>query len=223
MKKISIAIDGPAGAGKSSVAKLVANRLHYLYIDTGAMYRAFTWAVQDRQISIEDEKAVQNLVRTVAIRLVSAPGGCQVFVDDREVTEEIRSTAVSSFVSPVSALAVVREKLVQLQREMSAAGGVILDGRDIGTVVLPKAELKIFLTASVEARARRRWLELQEKGRKDTLEAIRSNIAARDKMDSERPISPLRQAEDAVLVDNSGMTLEETAEAIAAMAEEKMK
>ena len=223
MKKISIAIDGPAGAGKSSVAKLVANRLHYLYIDTGAMYRAFTWAVQDRQISIEDEKAVQNLVRTVAIRLVSAPGGCQVFVDDREVTEEIRSTAVSSFVSPVSALAVVREKLVQLQREMSARGGIILDGRDIGTVVLPDAELKIYLTASVEARAKRRWLENTAKGDTASLAAIAENIASRDTMDSQRAISPLRQAEDAIRIDNSDIGLEETAELIVSLAGDRMR
>ena len=223
MNKITVAIDGPAGAGKSSVAKLVANRLNYLYIDTGAMYRAFTWAMVDRHIDIADTVAVAGLVRDLQIRLEAGETGCRVYVDGREVTDEIRKPAVSSRVSPVAALAVVREKLVQLQRSMAAPGGVILDGRDIGTVVLPQAELKIYLTASVESRAKRRYLEQKEKGGNETLEDIAANIAARDDMDSHRDVSPLKQAEDAVLVDNSQIDLQETADLIAAMIEEKAR
>jgi cytidylate kinase len=223
MDKITVAIDGPAGAGKSSVAKLVANRLNYLYIDTGAMYRAFTWAMVDRHIDIADMPAVAALVRTIDIRLEAGQSGCRVYVDGQEVTDEIRLPAVSSRVSPVAALAVVREKLVQLQRSMAAPGGVILDGRDIGTVVLPQAELKIYLTASVESRAKRRYLEQKEKGGNETLEDIAANIAARDDMDSHRDVSPLKQAEDAVLVDNSQIDLQETADLIAAMIEEKAR
>ncbi|MGE1062585.1 (d)CMP kinase [Megasphaera paucivorans] len=223
LKKISIAIDGPAGAGKSSVAKLVANRLNYLYIDTGAMYRAFTWAVMHRNIDIADEKAVQALAETLEIRLEADVELCRVYVDGQEVTNDIRMPEVSAQVSSVAALAVVREKLVQLQKEMSMAGGVILDGRDIGTVVLPKADLKIFLTASADARAKRRWLELKNRGTVESLQQIADNIQARDKMDSHRAVSPLRQAEDAVLVDNSEISLQETAEMIVKMAEEKMR
>lgn len=163
MKKITVAIDGPAGAGKSSAAKMAAKALHYLYIDTGAMYRAFTWASLQNHVSIDDETAVRDLAKNIEIRLEPAPEGCRVFVGNQEVTEEIRTLAVSSRVSSVAALAVVREKLVQLQRNMASSGGVILDGRDIGTVVLPKADLKVFLTASVQSRAQRRYLEMKEK------------------------------------------------------------
>lgn len=223
VRKISIAIDGPAGAGKSSVAKLVANRLNYLYIDTGAMYRAFTWALLQRHIDIDDTAAVRALVENITIRLEAGPTLCRVYVDGQEVTNEIRKPEISAHVSPVAALAVVREKLVQLQREMAAPGGVILDGRDIGTVVLPKADLKVYLTASVEARAKRRWLELKAKGDKESLEEIAANIECRDRMDSQRSVSPLRQAEDAILVDNSELTLPETAELISTMAEEVMQ
>ena len=137
MKRLTVAIDGPAGAGKSSVAKLVANRLHYLYIDTGAMYRAFTWAMLKNHIDLADTEAVQELTDTIQIRLEPAAEYCRVYVGDTEVTEDIRTADVSSHVSPVAALAVVRTKLVKLQRDMAASGGVILDGRDIGTVVLP--------------------------------------------------------------------------------------
>lgn len=221
MKRLTVAIDGPAGAGKSSVAKMVANRLHYLYIDTGAMYRAFTWAMLKNHIDLADTEAVQELTDTIQIRLEPAAAYCRVYVGDTEVTEDIRTADVSSHVSPVAALAVVRTKLVKLQRDMAASGGVILDGRDIGTVVLPDADLKIFLTASVEARARRRYLELQAKGSTDTLEAIAASIAARDDMDSHRAVSPLKQAEDAILVDNSHLDLQETADLICRLIEEK--
>lgn len=214
MEFMTVAIDGPAGAGKSSVAKLIANRLHYLYIDTGAMYRAFTWAVLRQQIDVTDEKALKKLADTIQIRLVPVPDTCRVYVNTQEVTEEIRKSDVATHVSSVAALAVVREKLVQLQREMAAQGNVILDGRDIGTVVLPHAAVKVFLTASVASRAKRRFLEVQAKGGNETLADIQQNIAARDAMDSQRAIAPLKQADDAVLVDNSDLTLAETADVI---------
>lgn len=214
MERLTVAIDGPAGAGKSSAARLVAKRLRYLYIDTGAMYRAFTWAMLQEGIDIGDEAAVKSLTERIDIRLVPLEDKCRVFVGETEVTDAIRTQDISSRVSSVSALAVVREKLVQLQRNMAEGGGVILDGRDIGTVVLPKADLKIFLTASVESRARRRYLEVQAKGGTETLEDIAASIASRDDMDSHRSVSPLRQADDAILLDNSELNLEETADAI---------
>lgn len=214
MKPITVAIDGPAGAGKSSVAKLIANRLHYLYIDTGAMYRAFTWAVLTQGVDIHDAQAVQHLVDTCDIRLEPEADMCRVYVNNQEVTTEIRKSDVASHVSAVAALAVVREKLVQLQRKMASEGNVILDGRDIGTVVLPQATVKVFLTASVDSRANRRFLEMKEKGGTETLADIKANIAARDDMDSHRAVAPLKQAADAVLVDNSDLSLEETADVI---------
>lgn len=217
MKPLTIAIDGPAGAGKSSVAKVLAARLHYLYIDTGAMYRAFTWALLQKNAAPDDEKAVQELLDTLDIRLEPLADLCRVFVNDTEVTDAIRTQAVSSHVSEVAALPAVREKLVELQRKMAAGGGVILDGRDIGTVVLPKADLKVFLTASVESRARRRYLEMQEKGSSETYADIAKSIQQRDDMDTHRAASPLKKAADAIVVDNSDLNLQQTADAILAL------
>lgn len=214
MKKLTIAIDGPAGAGKSSVAKVLAARLHYLYIDTGAMYRAFTWAVQQQQVALDDDQAVNKLLAAIDIRLQPLADICRVFVNGTEVTDAIRTQQVSSQVSAVAALPQVREKLVVLQRQMAKDGGVILDGRDIGTVVLPDADLKIFLTASVASRARRRYLEMQQKGSQETYAEIAKSIQQRDDMDSHRAVSPLKKADDAVVVDNSELDLQQTAEAI---------
>ena len=208
MKKISVAIDGPAGAGKSSVAKAVAKRAGYLYLDTGAMYRALTWA------------ALKSLIHTTDIHM--EPGETdRVFVNGTDVTAPIRSAEVTGHVSAVAALPAVREKLVDLQRQIAARGGVILDGRDIGTVVLPKAELKVFLTASVEARAARRCVQLAEKGENVPLEKVKADISARDKADSERRVSPLREADDAVHVDNSRLTAEETADLLYKLIKER--
>lgn len=223
MERLTVAIDGPAGAGKSSAARLVAKRLGYLYIDTGAMYRAFTWAMLQEKIDIGDAEAVRALTERIDIQLEPLEDKCRVFVGEREVTDDIRTQDISSRVSSVSALAVVREKLVQLQRNMAEGGGVILDGRDIGTVVLPKADLKIFLTASVESRARRRYLEVQAKGGTETLEDIAASIASRDDMDSHRAVSPLRQADDAILLDNSELNLEETADAITDLIQQRCR
>ena len=221
MRKLTVAIDGPAGAGKSSVAKVLAKRVHYLYIDTGAMYRAFTWAVLEKGIDIADEKAVRSLVDTIDIRLEPQADLCRVYVGATEVTDAIRTQRVSSHVSQVAALAVVREKLVKLQQAMAKDGGVILDGRDIGTVVLPDADIKVFLTASVASRAHRRYLEVKEKGSSETYEEIAASIAARDDMDSHRAVSPLKKADDAVVVDNSDLNLEETADVILKLMKER--
>lgn len=220
MKKISVAIDGPAGAGKSSVAKVVAKRAGYLYLDTGAMYRAFTWAVLQSRVDLTDDQALKSLIHTTDIHM--EPGETdRVFVNGTDVTSPIRSAEVTGHVSAVAALPAVREKLVDLQRQIAARGGVILDGRDIGTVVLPKAELKVFLTASVEARAARRCVQLAEKGENVPLEKVKADIAARDKADSERRVSPLREADDAVHVDNSRLTAEETADLLYKLIKER--
>lgn len=217
MGKISVAIDGPAGAGKSSVARIAAERTGYVYLDTGAMYRAFTWAFLRARTDLGNAAAVQRIVETTEI--TAERDG--VFVNGTDVTASIREPAVSGHVSAVAALAPVREKLVQLQRKTASTGGVILDGRDIGTVVLPDAELKVFLTASSASRAKRRWLELRAKGGTESLAEIEANIAARDKMDSEREISPLREAADAVHIDNSDMDLEETADLLCRLIKER--
>ncbi len=199
MKKI-IAVDGPAGAGKSTVSKIVAARLGYTYIDTGSMYRAVALKV------LLTGKNVDDAIKDVDIKL-DANG--KIFLDGRDVTKEIRTPEVSRGASDVAKFGVVREKLTQLQREMAAQGKVIMDGRDIGTQVLPDADLKIFLTASVEERARRRFLELKEKNFAADFEQIKKEISLRDKQDSERKIAPLAQAEDAVLLDSTKLTIEE--------------
>lgn len=223
MKPMTVAIDGPAGAGKSSVAKVLASRLHYTYIDTGAMYRAITWALLQDHVDITDTEAVRKCLAAVTIRLVPEPDICRVYVNETEVTEAIRKADIASHVSAVAALAVVREKLVQLQRDLAKGGNVVLDGRDIGTVVLPDADVKIFLTASVASRAKRRYNELSAQGSTASLADIAASIEARDYTDSHRAISPLRQADDAVLLDNSELTLEGTAEAIIQIIRSKAK
>ena len=221
MKKLTVAIDGPAGAGKSSAARLAAGNVHYLYIDTGAMYRAITWAILQHHVDIQDEAAVSAFIQPLSVRLEPLADTCRVYVNDAEITEEIRTQTISSHVSSVAALAVVRQKLVQLQRDMAKQGGVILDGRDIGTVVLPDADIKIFLTASVHSRAKRRYLEMQAKGSTETLEEIEKRIAHRDYLDSHRAVSPLKQADDAMLLNNSELNLEETADVITKLIRQK--
>lgn len=219
MKKLSIAIDGPAGAGKSSVAKILAGRLGYTYLDTGAMYRAITYeALQKRLTEASDIIAMAEKTEMTAI-----PGeaGMRIFMDGEEVTGCIRTPEVSSHVSAVSAIPEVRTLMVDLQRKLSAAGGTVLDGRDIGTVVLPDADVKIFLTASPRTRAIRRFKEWQEKDPDITVDEVEADIRERDRLDSTRAVSPLKQAEDAVLLDNSDLTLEGTAEAILKICEEK--
>lgn len=206
--KLVVAIDGPAGAGKSTVAKRVARELGLTYIDTGAMYRAVAWKVLQQNKEVTEE-AILATAKDIDVALEYREGKTHVFVDGTEVTDAIRTPEVSRIVSLVASLGPVREKLVELQRRMAENGSVLMDGRDIGTNVLPKADVKIYLTASVEERARRRAKELQEKGHDVTLSDVERDIAARDKADMEREISPLRQAEDAILVDTTGLTIDE--------------
>ena len=206
--KLVVAIDGPAGAGKSTVAKLVAQELHLVYIDTGAMYRAVAWKVLYQKKGVTTA-AVEEVAKDIDVRLYYEGGRTRVFVDGKEVTDEIRTPEVSHIVSKVASLALVREKMVELQRKMAESGSVLMDGRDIGTNVLPNASVKIYLTASIEERAKRRAKELLEKGHAVSEADVEKEIAARDKADMEREISPLRQADDAVLLDTTGLSIKE--------------
>lgn len=208
MKQI-IAVDGPAGAGKSTVSKICAARLGYTYIDTGAMYRAVALKCNE-QCAMRNAQLTEALIVEVASDIkIELDEAARVFLDGREVTKEIRTPEVSRGASDVAKIGFVRRKLTELQREMAARGSVIMDGRDIGTQVLPNADLKIFLTASVDERARRRSEELKAKGLAADFDKIRNEIILRDKQDTEREIAPLAQAEDAVLVDSTNMTIDE--------------
>ena len=216
MKKLVVAIDGPAGAGKSTVAQLAAKELGYTYIDTGAMYRAVAWKVLQQGGEVTDEK-ILAVVPDIDVDLSYENGKTTVRVDGQDVTSEIRTPEVSRIVSQVAALGPVREKMVELQRAMAEEGGVLMDGRDIGTHVLPQADVKIFLTASIEERAQRRYREMREKGYDVELAKLQEDIAARDKADMEREISPLVQADDATLLDTTGMTIPEVVARIIGM------
>jgi cytidylate kinase len=230
MPKLTIAIDGPAGSGKSSVARRVAAMLGYLYLDSGAMYRALALKALRHQVTLQDEARVAELANETHIEL-RAPSAEQeaagakncVFLDDADVTQAIRTGEVAQAASRLATIAKVREVLVAEQQRAGAGGGVVMEGRDIGTVVFPKAELKIFLDASPEVRAERRWKEHQEKGDKMTLAEVFEEVIERDKRDRERKVSPLLRAADAVLVDNTAMGIEETARLIVMLAQEREK
>ena len=221
-KKIAIAIDGPAGAGKSSISKVVANELGYLYIDTGAMYRGVTWAVLDSHVDVKNQKDVESLLPSLDLTLAPTANACKVFVKGQDVTDLIRQQQINENVSTIASYKGVREYLVERQQAMAAVGGVILDGRDIGSVVLPKAELKIYLTASVDARAKRRWLEVQGTSNEQSLEDIKNNVESRDEMDKNRDESPLVCVEDAIVVDSSNMTFDETVKHILHLVQERI-
>ena len=232
MTKINIAIDGPAASGKSTIGYILAQKLDYLYLDTGVMYRAVTWAALERGIPIADEQAVTKLAESINIEVtpptVNDGRQCTVYVDGRDVTWDIRNSEVNRYVSPVSAYVGVRQAVTQRQREIASHGGVVMVGRDIGTVVLPNAEVKIYLTASLEERSRRRYLEFQQRGQCVTIEEVMENVMLRDRIDSTREAAPLRQAPDAKEIDSTKMSIEEVvrqAEAIIdaalAVAEEK--
>lgn len=221
-RKIAIAIDGPAGAGKSSISKVVANELGYLYIDTGAMYRGVTWAVLDSHVDVKNQKNVEELLPLLDLTLEPTANACKVFVKGQDVTNLIRQQQINENVSTIASYKGVREYLVERQQAMAAVGGVILDGRDIGSVVLPKAELKIYLTASVDARAKRRWLEVQGTSNEQSLEDIKKNVESRDEMDKNRDESPLVCVEDAIVVDSSNMTFDETVEHILHLVQERI-
>lgn len=211
---ISIAIDGPAGAGKSSIAKEIAKRFSVVHIDTGAMYRAIALAVINAGISAEDEQAVEQLLKDIDIAHVRGEAGYRVFVNGEDVSDSLRTAEVSYISSIVSGYSAVRTKLLSLQRSAAAAMSVVMDGRDIGTVVLPSATVKIFLTASSTARAKRRWLENTEKGCSDSLEKVLADVAERDKKDTTREIAPLAPADDAVIIDTTELSFSESVEAV---------
>ena len=221
-KKIAIAIDGPAGAGKSSISKVVANELGYLYIDTGAMYRGVTWAVLDSHVDVNNQKEVEALLPSLDLTLETTASACKVYVKGQDVTDLIRQQQINENVSTIASYKGVREYLVERQQAMAAVGGVILDGRDIGSVVLPNAELKIYLTASVDARAKRRWLEVQGTSNEQPLEDIKKNVESRDEMDKNRDESPLVCVEDAIVVDSSNMTFDETVKHILHLVQERI-
>jgi cytidylate kinase len=218
---MNIAIDGPAGAGKSSIAKLVAKELSFVYVDTGAMFRTMAYYFLNHGIDTENEEAVNTSCDEIEIRIEYQNGEQHIFLGDEDVSEKIRQEEVGKNASIVARYNRVRSKLLDLQRKMAATEDVIMDGRDIGTVVLPDAEVKIFLTASSHVRALRRFKELQEKGIACDLNEIEKDIIARDEQDMNREIAPLRQAEDAVFLDTSDMTIPEVTAKIKEIAEEK--
>ncbi len=211
---MKIAIDGPAGAGKSTIAQLVAAKLHYVYIDTGAMYRALAWACLHECVPVDDEQAVAGLLSHGQIHLRREQDRQCVLWNERDITAEIRTPEISQYASIVASYGEVRKQMLHLQRALAEQGNVIMDGRDIGTYILPNADVKIFLTASIQERAKRRYLELSAKGVDTTLESLEEEIAERDKRDSEREVAPLKRAEDAHLVDTTGQPIEQVVEQI---------
>ena len=216
-KGLVIAIDGFSSTGKSSISKVVADTLGLIHIDTGAMYRAITLFglrnFKDEKQEIDLSKLLQNL-NEISLEFRENSGKLEIYLNGENVSKEIRTTEVSDNVSFIAKQPEVRERLVVLQRDIAEKQGVIMDGRDIGTVVLPNADYKFFLTASADERARRRFLELQSLGIETTIEEVKQNLIERDRIDSEREISPLKQAEDAILIDNTNLNKEETIELI---------
>ena len=210
MKKgLIIAIDGPAASGKSTTAQLLAQKLGYVYIDTGAMYRACALKAKKMGIDINDEESIRELLDDIDIRIENHNSKNRIFLDGEDVSEDIRADDISALASAISAIPAVRYKMVELQRKMGEKGGVILDGRDIGTFVFPTAEVKFFLTASPEVRAKRRWLELKQKGVNKDFSEVLADLVKRDNKDSQRALAPLKKADDAIEVDTSNMTIEE--------------
>jgi len=215
VKNIQIAIDGPSGAGKSTMAKIVARELGILYLDTGAMYRAVALKAIRSGVDTKDSRALAEMVKDIDLQVKYENGVQKVILDGDDVTEEIRTPAVTVGSSDVAVNPAVRDKMVELQREIAKKNSVIMDGRDIGTNVLPNADVKIFLTASIEDRTKRRYEELKEKGTlKQTFEELRQEMEYRDKNDSSRAYAPLKKADDAILLDTTGFSVEESAKTI---------
>ena len=223
MKPISIAIDGPSGAGKSTIARKSAEKFGFIYVDTGAIYRTVGLAAYRRGIASKDSAAVIAMLPELHIELRHGADGLQrMFLDGEDVSDAIRMPEISIYASDVSAVPEVRAFLMEMQRSFARTQNVIMDGRDIGTVVLPHADVKIFLTADAEVRAKRRYDELQQKGDKTPYAQILAETKQRDKQDSERAAAPLRQAADAVVLDTSGYTLEQSVEAILSLVRRKL-
>nr|WP_106784660.1 (d)CMP kinase [Lysinibacillus timonensis] len=222
-KQIQIAIDGPAGAGKSTIAKIVAEHLGFTYIDTGAMYRAVTYKALQENIKLDDDQSLEEMLRNTSIELKPSEVGQLVFVDGDDVTLAIRSNEVTANVSQVSAHPNIREILVGKQQELASNGGIVMDGRDIGTHVLQDAELKIFMSATVEERAKRRFIDNEKRGIPSDIETLQHEIMLRDKLDSEREASPLIQADDAIYLDTTHLSIAEAANEILKLAKKKME
>ncbi len=222
-KKINIAIDGPSGAGKSTIAKILAKDLGFIYVDTGAMYRSIGLHMLRKGLTDKDKPIIIETLGEIEINIAYVDGAQHIYLNGEDVSELIRTEEVSKSASMVSAIPEVRAFLLELQRGLAARNSVIMDGRDIGTVILPAAEVKIFLTADDTARAQRRYKELIEKGQDVTFEGVLENIRQRDKNDSERALAPLRPAEDAVLVDTTKLDLMQSVEAMKSIILEKMK
>lgn len=219
---INVAIDGPAGAGKSTIAKAAAKKLGYIYVDTGALYRAVGVYSLRNGVDTTDGEAVAKTLPSVSVELKFQDGVQHVYLNGEDVSEEIRTPQASMAASHVSAVPAVRQFLFDLQRDIAAKNNCIMDGRDIGTVVLPHAQVKIFLTASPEARAKRRFIELQAKGAKDTFEQVLADLKQRDYNDSHRAVAPLKPADDSVLVDTTALTLEASVEKVIEVIKEKL-
>ncbi len=222
MEKINIAIDGPAAAGKSTVAKKVAEALHYTYIDTGAMYRAATFLALKNHANLDDEREILALLKQAPITLSYTDDAQHIFLGDVDVTDAIRTDKVSNNVSLVATHKGVRREMVKIQREMIKQAGVVMDGRDIGTHVIPDATVKIFMIASVDERAERRYKENVAKGYEADLEAIKADIRQRDKIDQEREVSPLVKATDAIELDTTSQSIDEVTREILAIVKEKV-
>ncbi|MFJ8256257.1 (d)CMP kinase [Peribacillus asahii] len=222
-KKISIAIDGPAAAGKSTIAKIVAEACHYIYVDTGAMYRALTYKALQQAVSIMNEEDLFTLLMETEIELQPSKHGQLVFVDGQNVTSDIRTHDVTNSVSEVAKHRLIREEMVRRQQLFAESGGVVMDGRDIGTHVLPNAEVKIFMIASVEERAERRHQENIKKGFQSDIEQLKKEIAMRDKLDSEREVSPLRKAEDAIEIDTTSLSIQQVVDRIMSLVQERTR
>ncbi|USK58644.1 (d)CMP kinase [Peribacillus asahii] len=222
-KKISIAIDGPAAAGKSTIAKIVAEACHYIYVDTGAMYRALTYKALQQAVSIMNEEDLFTLLMETEIELKPSEHGQLVFVDGQNVTSDIRTHDVTNSVSEVAKHRLIREEMVRRQQLFAESGGVVMDGRDIGTHVLPNAEVKIFMIASVEERAERRHQENIKKGFQSDIEQLKKEIAMRDKLDSEREVSPLRKAEDAIEIDTTSLSIQQVVDRIMSLVQERTR
>lgn len=220
---MNIAIDGPAGAGKSTIARLAAKKLGFLYVDTGAMYRAIALYLLWNETDIDDEEELKKALERININIVYENNVQHVFLNFQDVSAEIRSEKVSIMASKTSALQPVRDKLLNLQKDIAAKNNVIMDGRDIGTNILPNAEVKIYLDASVEVRAKRRFDEMKNKGENPDLESIKLNIIARDEQDMNRKIAPLKKAEDATLIDSSYMSIDQVVDKIISLEREANK
>lgn len=218
MKEFIVTVDGPAGSGKSTIAKIIAKKYGFTYLDTGAMYRMIALYALENSIDLQDSKAIETMLKNTKLDIV----GNQFFLNGKDVSDEIRTPRVSAIVSPVSAIKEVRVKLVDLQREISKGKSVILDGRDIGTVVFPNGDVKIYLVASPEERAKRRLKEYEEKGVEADYESVLVSIKERDFIDSTRKESPLKKAEDAHEIDSSTMSIDEVVEVISKYIDEKI-